>query len=188
MDTIMELKLTLQQYNLLKELQNELLTQNNRCSRNPIYLVRHKVERVCVEGCGEERYYIDDSSLLNKSEMIEYIFNDENLSALFFSFLSGESIDEDIISSEVNAYITKEVIDEKFDELYEELGIQKINIELEDEVVSNGACFSFFEKDAFEHIQLNGHNISGSKFTYADSLYRAPRMEKLLELLTNIKL
>ena len=55
------------------------------------------------------------------------------------------------------------------------------------EPVPHVNSFSFFEKDAYTHLKMNGHNICGEKkSTYAFSNFRTPKMEKLRSFLLDL--
>ena len=74
-----------------------------------------------------------------------------------------------------------------FDDLVERVLPDFQEVFWENKEVVASSCFSFFEKDSFDHIKLNGHNLSNPT-TYAYSLQRTPKMEKLRDLLMGIDL
>lgn len=184
-------------YEFLKDCKNELKTQDNRCTRNPFYTIWHHVKDYGMsEDYGEEYSYIwDEDEFESLEEVFTYmdknnyeeeilkVYNDNNLTD--YTLENYEDHREEIkkwFCDETNSYDVSETMSDITVNVFYRVGIRK-----REEQVVNGACFSFFEKDAFDHIKLNGHNIKGKKYTYADSLYRTPRMEKLLEILHNLE-
>jgi hypothetical protein len=179
-------------YEFLKECINELNTQDTKCTRNPIYTVWHEVRE----------YGIDE----NFTSDFVYVWEDEEYETLeeLFTYLDENGYEDDLVQMyndnnerEILNYdeYTKETIKSWFCEtltsyevetsmeLLSDYNFSIVGVRNKDEQVVNGACFSFFEKDAKDHIEMNGHNIKGKKYTYADSLFRSPRMEKLMNLL-----
>lgn len=45
---------------------------------------------------------------------------------------------------------------------------------------------TFFKSDAKKHIEINGHNLNKNPHTYAFSVYRMPKMERLFDILNSI--
>jgi hypothetical protein len=192
-----ELQLTEEDYAFLKECVNELHTQDNRSTRNPFYTVWHEVKE----------YGLDDNYA---SEHI-YLWEEDEFDSLddVFKFLDENRYEEELIKmyneSTYSDYVVEMYegvrgeIKDWFCDSYNEYAVVSAMERLTDgffsvvgvrsrtEQVVNGACFSFFEKDAFQHIELNGHNITGKRHTYADSLFRTLRMERLLELLKKLE-
>ena len=188
----MNIKLTNEQIKFLQELQNELKTQNNRATRNPIYAIMETRRFTTEEGFNEDGWsWIDDAEEVGNDDalfehLIEYnrdhllialakvtkllyadidIMADEEVKGLFIKNI-GEVLDYGITSGGWNIY---------------KWHYQKIN------QISENACFSFFEKDSFDHIDMNKHNLTNPE-SYACSMFRTPRMEKLRELLLNLEI
>lgn len=186
--------LTEEQYSFLKECNLLLKTQDTRCTRNPIYTI-HATKR--IYGIDSEysynKVYIWDGDAYTKEELWNFFVSNgyeddllawyNNNSGIYNSSETFEDCKEgikNVFMDEDNLWDLEEFLSEKFD-------IQITYYFDEDQQITNGTCFSFFEQDAFDHIKMNKHNISGEKVhTYADSLYRAPKMEKLLELLKEL--
>ncbi len=185
-------------YEFLKDCKNELKTQDNRCTRNPIYTIWHKIKEYGIsDGYASEHIYVwDDSEYESLEEVFDFLVENEYDSYLLQAYSENNveekpviEIDEHTIPilkewfcDELNNYEVMEFMEELTGNNFSEIGIR-----WKSEQATNGGCFSFFEKDAEDHIKLNGHNIRGEKYTYADSLYRTPRMEKLMEVLTTLE-
>ncbi|MGD9678138.1 MAG: hypothetical protein AB7V16_07210 [Vulcanibacillus sp.] len=185
-------------YEFLKECKKELNTQDNRSTRNPIYTIWHKVKEYGIsDGYASEHIYLwDDSEYENLEEVFNSLLVDGYESDLLQAY-SENNVEEKLILEidEHTVPILKEWFTDKLNEyevmeFMEELtgnNFSKVGIRWKHEQATNEGCFSFFEKDAEDHIKLNGHNIRGEKYTYADSLYRSPRMEKLMEILNTLE-
>ena len=197
-----QIEVSEEDYQFLKDCINELKTQDNRCTRNPVYTVWHKKRIYGLASDYAEDYgFVWDDNFLSPEEVIE--------SAIEGGYIEEDTL-ENIFTENDTGYLG-DCITEKRD-LYTFENLKKGFLELEyydqesllqefvdkdiyigwyrdeDVQVENGGCFSFFEKDAFDHIKMNKHNISGECHTYADSLFRTPRMEKLLDLLNKLEL
>ena len=181
-------------YDFLKECVNLLHTQDTRSTRNPIYTI-HKQQK--VYGIDEDYttdyvYVTDDGVEFDSLEsifdwLVDNGYDDELLD--FYNEHSEDTLEE---LTEKNKDEVKEFFVDEFDTadwLADKLDIRLVYYRVEEQQETDGTCFSFFEKDAFEHLEMNRHNIHGEKiYTYADSLFRSPRMEKLLEFLKELKL
>lgn len=182
-------------YEFLKNCKEELNTQDNRCTRNPLYTIwHHIIEYGIADDFSEGEVYIwDDDEFQNLEDLFNFMDNNdyEDLIIKVYNYYNPQVLvevyNEDTgIKEKVkewfcdrnNSFEIIDLMSELTSNTFYSVGIRK-----KQEQVVNGACFSFFEKDAFDHIKMNGHNIKGKTYTYADSLYRTPRMEKLLSIL-----
>ena len=186
-------------YEFLKECQNEIKTQDNRATRNPIYTVWQKKREWGIDpDFSEGAEFIWDDMTFTREDIIPYLYENGYQEELANILKEIEAMDIDCPDSSKEILTEEDVkkIEDYFKDMmnseyelasllseYVNSYIHSVGYRVEDHQVVNGTCFSFFEKDAYDHIKTNGHNISGEKHTYADSLYRAPRMEKLLEIL-----
>jgi len=183
-------------YEFLKDCVNKLKTQDNRSTRSPIYTIwkTNKVYGVDEDYGGQKAYIWDDDEFESLLDIFTYLKENECEEDLLklLNILSVEQYAEwnEEAYKELEDYFTLGNYDEEIEEFFhDEYEIYPIYFRKEDVQVVNGACFSFFEKDAIEHLQMNRHNIESEKaYTYADSLYRSPRMEKLLTMLNNLEL
>jgi hypothetical protein len=189
-------------YEFLKDCVNELKTQDNRSTRSPIYTIWKTQKRYGVDKdyTSDIEYIWDGDTFESLEEIIKYLdeneYDKELLQLLNTIYYDSDDSDKvftewnDEAKAELNAYVEEGTYDSDIEDfLNEKFDIYSVGITTEDVQVTDGACFSFFEKDALEHLQNNRHNIKSKKaYTYADSLYRSPRMEKLLTMLNNLKL
>lgn len=189
-----------EEYEFLKELRQELKTQDNRITANPIYGVMYKkrVWGMDADYCDGDNFawiwdteeYSTEEVLVILEEEYEYYGNkivewgerhcpevvgpheDENdkVLALITFLREGNSLIytvEDFIEDIIGKFdITKAYYVE--------------------EVTPHTNSFSLFEKDAYDHLAMNKHNISGKAWTYAYSNFRTPRMEKLRKFLLDL--
>lgn len=183
-------------YEFLKECQIELKTQDNRCTRNPIYTIWHKIKEYgLADDYADGFIYVwDDEEYESLVEVFESLiendddntfldyYNDTEDKVIIGLTDETKAVMKSWFTDDMNEY---EVMD--FMENYTNGNFSKVGIRWKSEQATNGGCFSFFEKDAHDHLKLNGHNIRGEKYTYADSLYRSPRMEKLMEVLNTLE-
>jgi len=178
-------------YEFLKDCVKELNTQDTRSTRNPIYTVWHEIKEYGIEeNFTSDFVYIWDDE---EYETIEDLFNAIDFNGYEKELIHAYNVNNDKLIVEYDDY-TKQVLKDwlcntltsyEVKEMMESLAgnFSTVGVRNTEEQVVNGACFSFFEKDAKDHIELNGHNIRGKTYTYVDSLYRSPRMEKLMNLL-----
>lgn len=181
-------------YEFLKECKNELHTQDGRATRNPIYTIWHTKEHYGLtdDYASEYKYYWDDSEYESLEDLYDWMdengYEDDLLS--MYNIYNDrkdnlEEYDKDIIKAwftdDMNEYEVIEGMESLTGNLF-----QKIGYSTSYEQVTDGSCFSFFESDANEHLTRNKHNIKGNPYTYVDSLYRSPRMEKLRDTLMNL--
>jgi hypothetical protein len=181
-----------EQYSFLRECVSLLKTQDNRCTRNPIYTIysTKTIYGIDSQYSSEEVFIWEDTSY-TKEELLEFFIDNgyrDDLLKWYAEFIGKNDISlifEDSISEIRKAFIETESYE--LEEFLNKYDIIITNTFEEDQQVVGGTCYSFFEQDAFDHIKMNKHNIAGKNVhTYADSLYRTPRMEKLLELLKNL--
>ncbi len=189
-------------YDFLKECVNLLHTQDTRATRSPIYTI-HKQEK--VYGIDEEYtskfvYVWEDSEFESLEDVFTFLL-ENGYEDYLIEFYNEYNDDGDELSLNDDGEINEEdvgKIKELFidectgvteDWLADKFDIRQVGVRLEEVQETDGTCFSFFEQDAFDHLKLNGHNIRGEQIhTYADSLYRSPLMEKLLEFLNKLEL
>jgi len=195
------LELSDELYDFLKECQEKMKTQDNRCTRNPIYTIWHKVKEYGFDGdyASDFGFYWNDDFFHSSKELLEFLYDncyEDELENVYKEVMEDDMAkEEDFVEaleidrktlSKLTDYVEKEIPKNDLEDLFQTLvseDIKFVYYRKKAEQVHNGGCFSFFEEDAFDHIKMNKHNISGEPYTYADSLYRAPRMEKLMKAL-----
>ncbi len=178
----------------LKECQKELKTQDNRMTRNPIYVIYDENRVYGFDGDYSCNYLIRwDDTFYTVKEFVEYLYENEykeEMKILYDNCFGTEV--EEVTKEIVDTVIT--FLDNTFSSDVEDIVKAAVDdcylVWYVDEFKqkTNGACFSFFEKDAKDHLEANKHHYTSKAYTYADSIWRTPRMEKLLELLTKIDL
>ena len=185
------IEVTDEQFELMQEFQRLLKTQDNRCTRAPFYVVHEKKKQWGMDlEFSDNMAWCFDTDTYDDDELKEYII--ENYPEETLKYAAEDDMYEVEESEDLDEY-------EKASEYIESLDMwdfedfvkailkdaYKVYWEYKTEVASN--CFSFFEKDSYEHINLNGHNLSQPS-TYAYSLQRTPKMEALRSLLLVIDL
>ena len=180
----MKIEITKEQYELLKELQKELKTQNNRCTRNPVYLIMDKKEELRPYTHSDKyRWFNNDNS-----EVVAD--NDED----FFSYLVKNYENEltNYFEDDLK-YVTLKEAFMDFIEGCDDFDIEDIGYYTKYyyeyvDYIPEANTFSFFERDAFEHLNANDYHYNENASTYACAMWRSSRMEKLLNFLHNINL
>jgi len=180
----MKIEVTKEQYDFLKKAKNELLNQNNRCTRNPIYLIMNKKEEL-RPSCNYQYY-----KWIN-SEHEVVADTDEEL----FEVLTKTEIDKDDLKCYYKNDLDKNcslkdafLNDIEYLDEYEKEGIgdfYRYYYDIVDNIPESNT-FSFFEKDAKDHLESNDYHYHDSAITYACSMWRSPMMEELRELLINL--
>lgn len=153
----------------LKELQEELRTQETDCQAAPRFWVVGDYRMVpTMDGCHDE-YYLS-------SPGEDYYGSLED----FFKILE----EEDLINleakeeyEEINCEITAiEWINKHLDKNAELVPV------MEEHFIHQNTMF-LTKKEAQEHIKANSHHYSPKAHTYAMTAWRAPKVEKLLKIL-----
>jgi hypothetical protein len=182
---MVKILLTNEEYELLKELKEELKKQDNRITYMPIYGIMKK-----IKVWGVDREYSDGSEFLiddttyDEEGLLEYMVDnycDELIDQASADEFKFEATDHYERAEEYYKSLKSYEIDDILEDLTDGY---RVYYRFENDIHNNS--FSFFEKDAYDHLRLNGHNISGKKHTYAFSNQRTPRMEKLRNFLKNI--
>lgn len=189
-----------EQYEALKEMQQELGAQDTRSTRDPIYVILDEHTVPTSEDYSEEYewYDSDDSEVIGDDLKLFHHILENHESTLITAYNADKDIENIITEETINANMDKvfdwfkvEVCDyNMFDFIFGKLEyINKIYL-LKEESISyrQGFPVSFFEKDLFEHLKSNDYHYTSKAKTYACSLWRSPRMEELRKILINMKL
>lgn len=155
----------------LKELQNELKTQENDGQASPRYWTVGDYKMVsCPDGCQDE-YHVN---LPNReyfgeiNELLKGIEEDK------LDEFSDEAIDEfKEIGCEDSAI---DWIKERYDEDAELIPVR------EEHIVHPDTMF-LTKAEAKRHIELNHYHYSPKAHTYAMTAWRAPKVERLLKII-----
>jgi hypothetical protein len=188
----MKINLNEEQIKFLLELQNELKTQDNRATRNPIYVIMETKRFVTEEGIDEDGWsWIDDGEEVGDDDALFEHLIEYNRDLL----LRALAKTTDLLYADINIMLDEEIKDlfiKNIDGVLEYgksgggwANLYKWHYQNIDQI-SESACYSFFEKDSFEHLEMNKNNLTSPR-TYACSMVRTPRMEKLRELLLNLE-
>lgn len=163
------IKISDEEYEFLNELQNNLKTQDNRCTIKPFfYTIQEDKEIVVPDGYGDEVWILDGEVCLRTEDDIKKIIfecNDWDLKNkkdnLFYEELSCDEIEE--ILNDNNYY--------------------KVNVDI---INTYSNCF-LTEKACEKYIKYNKHNLINPK-SYVDHAFRNPEMEKLITFIENLKI
>lgn len=167
--------LTKEQLLQLQEFQHELLTQDNRATRDPIYGI---MDYKWIYSKGEE--HSDSEVLAMDMQGGDFSTYDVNqLVDVIKEFCYEEEIDtpECILPENLDIHAMIDFLNEN-DQEYEEYHRYK--------EYSLKHTASIFEKDSFEHLKYNKHHYSDTAHTYAISCWRMYRMENLMKLLRTV--
>jgi hypothetical protein len=155
----------------LKDLQEELKTQDHDCQAAPrFWTVGDYRMAPCPEGC-EEDYYVNSSEREYSGE-INSLLNDIKSGSI------EEMSDE---AKESFAEIGCEVSASEWLEKYWSDDVELIPVR-EEHFVHPDTMF-LTKAEAKEHIRLNHYHYSPRAHTYAMTAWRAPKVERLLKIL-----
>ncbi len=170
----MKIEVTQGQYEFLKNLQHELLTQPTDGNANPVFWgVIEEKEIGVPDGCGEPRIYLGDGVVNTLEETVAYV--DEWI----------EDCDDETknVWDEVDKEWPEDVVD--FIKTYIDMQCRLISVdkkcELSDETgafLTKRACQEYIDKYGYNH--TNPH-------TYAMTAFRNYEYEELINILKTIK-
>lgn len=152
------INVTDEQYAELVKMAEQIKTQDNCCTADPIFCIYQKAKVVKPEGYGDVEAYIDEE---------------------------GQIIDDDKVNDDDNFKEARaENPDLPKDAIIKSLGWRKIEYSIEDVPVVNGQYY-FTSAGAKEHIRRN-HYHYGEPFVYAESTWRNPELKLIREILLNL--
>jgi hypothetical protein len=153
----MKVEISEESFEFLKNLVNEMKTQDRACTADPyFYVVQELVTRPAYDGCGSETRYATDwnDGLVTKDSILEDI-NDN-------SELGGKTLEELVDEGIITEY------------------------EVDEEYENTDNCNVFFTKKAYEeHIRRNGHNLCCPR-PYIYHAYRNSEIENLFKAIKEI--
>lgn len=170
----MKIDVTQEQYEFLKELQHELLTQPTEGNANPVFWgIMEEKEIEVPEECGEPRIYMGDGVVATLKEAVAYV--DEWIE-------DGDNITKEIWD-EVDKECPFDTAD--FIKTYIYMQCRVVWVDKRSELstytgafITKRACKEYIEKYGYNH--PNPH-------TYAMTAIRNPEYETLINILKTIK-
>lgn len=190
-----------EQYESLIEMQNELKTQDNRLTRDPIYIIMDKETFPTSYDYSDEYVWFDSynsKTIGDDDNLFQHLM--DNYSEELIESFNNSSNEEDEISDIEDEESRKRLKEWLISEIEYEGDISCIidingrdNIEkvyqFENESIQykQGMPISFFEKDMIEHLSSNDYHYTDKAKMYACSLWRSRRMGKLREILLNME-
>lgn len=169
----MEINLSEQDYNDLMELTKELQEQENDTQAFPYYWqpASYKMESTTNDDVNYAVVYDSDSA---SSCSLKDLWDDEE--SLKQSFIELESLDEDIEFDDIDLsdWLSHVKNDPQYTVYYQE----------EAQVFEHNP--SLFKSDIKGFIESNKHHLGQRPHTYARTVWRMPKMIKLIEILTRI--
>lgn len=170
----MKIEVTQEQYEFLKNLQHELLTQPTDGNANPVFWgVIEEKEIGVPDGCGEPRIYLGDGVVNTLEEAVAYV--NEWI----------EDCDDETknVWDEVDKEWSEDVVD--FIKTYVYMQCRLVSVdkkcELSDETgafLTKRACQEYIDKYGYNH--TNPH-------TYAMTAFRNYEYEELINILKTVK-
>ena len=161
-----------------KELLHEIETQDNRCTRTPIYYEIHGYKwEIVPEGCH------DDVGFRYDSENVVYGL--EDALKLCMEWLSD---DEESEENERSVYLKEKIASEEeldeydIEDLMEERDYEKFYCAYEGSIDHFAPIF-FTEKEANAYIKRQAHNLGDKPFTYVKCAYETNSIKTMIEVL-----
>ena len=175
--------LTPEEINFIKELSNEIKTQDTRCTAQPYGLVIGKKERQIADysNCDHKAIHWNESDYDSFEEFInaleEYYLEDSEQNDIvdFIKENCGNIDDLRYYESTIT-----NMIQDSFS-VYGYNIVETFNPNLH--CIGN---FFLTEKSAFSYIEKNKHNLGESAFTHGIHLYRNSEMGKLINLIIKL--
>lgn len=190
-----------EQYEALIEMQDELKTQDNRNTRDPIYIIMDKETFPTSYDYSDDYIWFnsyDSETIGDDEDLFEYLvdncseeliksFNDYQDENNFLRDIENEESKKELKEWFLNELTYSEDISDITDLTVEHHIIKIYQFENESIQYKQGMPISFFEKDMIEHLSSNDYHYTNKAKTYACSLWRSRRMEKLREILLNME-
>lgn len=159
-------------YDKLIGLANEYINQNNRFQADPFYFnIEDEVSYMTKDGCGDYKEYRSDSeTAISSIEDIENHLDCDNIhqSEAYQKLIANKP--------DFDSYEFSEFMNDYFPD-FEEIEYKK------EKIYKN--CF-LLSKTCDQHIRLNHYHYSKTARSYADTAWRNPDMEIIVNLLRSI--
>ena len=170
------IKLPREDFEFLRELQHELLTQSNDGNADPVYWGVMEVREVGVpDGCGDPIIYMGDGCTMTLEEVVEYIEGE------YLTYITEEKREEweALDKADMNVIL---------DFMHEELGWNDTRVVYVDkkETLTQDTGAFLTKRACKEYIEKYGYNHA-NPHTYAMTAFRNFELEKLLKILKTIK-
>lgn len=161
----------------LAELAQELNTQDNCATRNPVWCIMDKEFRINTEN-GFECRVIVDGILYSLEGFADYILNGYEH--------SSDVGDDEIIDYITSCYSTEE-LREYLEETFGDIEPNDFTIVYGDyeDIIKEDATAFLTKKSAEEHLISNVHHYSAYARAYALSAWRNPVYERVIEIIKN---
>ena len=191
-------------YEFLKSCQEELKTQDNRSTANPIFGFREIMECSTADGYADDGVvFVHEGDVICKNDyskddnayitplinfIIEYISIEKILK---FIEINDHNSEEDISNINENNFednideVKKKlipIIEDTWSDL-EDLDIDSVPFQRIHKMYESS--ISLFESDMKAHLDSNKHNMDDSTYTYVYSNWRTPKITKLRDVLLN---
>ena len=163
-------------FDFLKELQHELLTQTNDGNADPVYWgVMESTLRGVPDGCGDPIIYMGDGGTMDAAEAVEYIRN-EYLGSSARIRQEWAEIDKNDMYDVVRF-------------MNETLGWHEVRVvyQRREEFISRNTGAFLTKRACQEYIDRYGYN-HGRPHTYAMTAFRNFELEHLLKILKTMEL
>lgn len=172
-----KIELPHEDFDFLKDLQHELLTQENDGNADPVYWgVMESRERGVPDGCGDPVIYMGDGETMDTSEAVAYIENE------YLRDLSEADRQEwaDTDKGDMDAVV-------RF--MNETLGWHEVRIVYlrREEFITRDTGAFLTKRACREYIERFGYNHC-RPHTYAMTAYRNFELERLLKILKTMEL
>ena len=172
----MKIEITKEDYEFLKDLQNELNTQDNDGTADPLYWgVMDYTYELAWDGCGEPRITTDDEPM-TLEDAVERVNEDIED---YPEEIQEEWRNIDISDAEEVAYFMRETLKWDCCDVYW--------VESKGHIANNFGAF-LTKRACKEYLKKYGYNHNPKAHTYAMCAYRNFELERLLKILKTMKL
>jgi len=169
-------------YNFLLELKNNLLTQDNRFTRDPFYIIKD-IEKIY----GIDGDYSTDYSWVSEDGDTELDPNNIEEIENYFNCDDEEDGEFDIeLFKDKSDYSFGEYECDNYEDYFmDKHGFRKIYW-IENTITTEQGAYFLTEQNAIKHLEENKRRYSDKAYVYADSSWRNVEMNKLREIILKI--
>lgn len=165
----------------LAELAQELRTQDNCSTRNPIWCIMDKRYMPKSKGCGDEYRVVDcDGGEWTLGDFADYAFD-------CFSHRGDISLND--VKEEIMSCTDDDDLRSTLESLFKEVDFYEyriVEVSLEEFIAPDTTGFLTM-KSAKEHLRLNSYHYSPYAKAYALSAWRNPVYERLINIIKETK-